>query len=90
MITKLTFSVTDGKMNLKYNKIIYALFVIYGIYLIATQQIKDAPIYFGIALAFDPFNPDVKWNNRPIWQKGWLLVHLLIVVALFIYSFFVL
>jgi len=28
----------------------------------------------GISLAFDPFDQQVRWNNRPFWQKAWLIV----------------
>jgi hypothetical protein len=37
----------------------------------------------GIGLAFDPFNPDQKWNNRPTWQKAVLITHLALVAAMF-------
>jgi hypothetical protein len=26
----------------------------------------------GIGMAFDPFNPEQKWNERPTWQKSFL------------------
>jgi hypothetical protein len=38
---------------------------------------------FGIALAFDPFDQEQKWNDRPTWQKTVLIVHLGLVAALF-------
>jgi len=38
---------------------------------------------FGIALAFDPFDQEQKWNDRPTWQKTVLIVHLALVAALF-------
>lgn len=28
----------------------------------------------GISLAFDPFNQETKWAQRPLWQKAWLLL----------------
>jgi hypothetical protein len=37
----------------------------------------------GIALAFDPFNQEQKWNDRPNWQKVVLISHLAIVAAMF-------
>ncbi len=37
----------------------------------------------GIALIFDPFIVDQKWEDRPRWQKLWLVGHLAIMAALF-------
>ena len=37
---------------------------------------------FGIALAFDPFNSEQKWNERPNWQKIALITHLSVVFGL--------
>ena len=37
----------------------------------------------GIALAFDPFNTEQKWNDRPTWQKTVLILHLAVVAAMF-------
>jgi hypothetical protein len=36
----------------------------------------------GIALAFDPFNPEQAWAERPGWQKLALVTHLSIVLGL--------
>jgi hypothetical protein len=30
----------------------------------------------GIGLAFDPFDINQPWNERPMWQKAWLIIHL--------------
>jgi hypothetical protein len=37
----------------------------------------------GIGLAFDPFSPEQKWNERPTWQKAVLIIHLALVAAMF-------
>ena len=37
----------------------------------------------GIGLAFDPFNPEQKWNDRPTWQKAVMIIHLALVAAMF-------
>jgi hypothetical protein len=36
----------------------------------------------GIALAFDPFDQAQKWQNRPLWQKAVLMIHLAVVAVL--------
>ena len=43
-------------------------------------------MFFGIALAFDPFDQAQSWKERPVWQKVWLLVHLALVAALLGYE----
>jgi len=40
----------------------------------------------GIALAFDPFDQEQAWKERPNWQKAVLIIHLAVVVALFIFK----
>jgi hypothetical protein len=40
----------------------------------------------GIASAFDPFDQDQKWNDRPTWQKAVLFVHLGVAAALLGYG----
>jgi hypothetical protein len=37
----------------------------------------------GIGLAFDPFDTEQKWNDRPTWQKVILVIHLALVAAMF-------
>jgi len=37
----------------------------------------------GIGLAFDPFDTEQKWNDRPTWQKTILIIHLDLVAAMF-------
>ena len=43
----------------------------------------QATASLGIGLAFDPFDQEQKWNDRPTWQKTVLIVHLGLVAALF-------
>jgi len=71
-------------MNKSFSKILYLGFVLLGIY--QSLLLKDyiqAAASMGIGLAFDPFNPEQKWNDRPLWQRLTLIIHLGIVAALF-------
>ena len=43
----------------------------------------QAAASLGIGLAFDPFNPEQKWNDRPTWQKAVLIINLALVAAMF-------
>jgi hypothetical protein len=36
---------------------------------VANHDFIQAAASLGIGMAFDPFNPEQKWNERPIWQK---------------------
>jgi len=40
----------------------------------------------GIALLFDPFNVNTRWDHRPRWQRSWLICHATIFFALFGYE----
>jgi len=69
-------------MKTNFNKFLYIGFLILGgIYLIQ-KDISQTLIFFGIALAFDPFDTEQKWNERPSWQKMVLITHLSIVFGL--------
>ena len=71
-------------MKTPFNKFIYFGFVLLGAYyVIFHKDYSSAVSTLGIALAFDPFNPNQPWNERPMWQKAWLIVHLACVAALF-------
>jgi hypothetical protein len=37
----------------------------------------------GIGLAFDPFDTEQKWTDRPTWQNSVLIIHLALVAAMF-------
>ena len=71
-------------MKNTFNKYIYVGFILFGIYELSLKHSpSDAATFFGIALAFDPFNQDQPWKERPIWQKAILIIHLAIVFGLF-------
>ncbi len=74
-------------MNGNVNRWLYAGFVLFGIYMIvARQAYSDASIYFGIALAFDPFNQAQPWPERPFWQRAWLIAHVALMAGLLGYE----
>jgi hypothetical protein len=71
-------------MKNSYNKILYIGFVCFGLYeAIFKKDYMQAASFLGIGLVFDPFNVDQKWNERPIWQKAILIIHLGLVAAMF-------
>lgn len=71
-------------MKTPFNKYLYLGFLLLGIYqAAANKNYMEAASQMGIALAFDPFDTEQPWSNRPTWQKATLIVHLALVAALF-------
>lgn len=70
-----------------YHKYIYLGFILLGLYQASfTSDHFQAAASLGIGLAFDPFDQDQKWSDRPTWQKAVLILHLGAVAALFGYG----
>lgn len=61
-------------------RFLYGAFVLLGLYyLIFRQDPGSAISNLGIALIFDPFDQRVRWNDRPMYQRVWLVVHVVFV-----------
>lgn len=65
------------------NRIAYLFFMLTGLVYFIKKDFSNTLIYWGLALIFDPFNPSVRWDDRPLYQRAWLCVQLSIVVFLF-------
>jgi hypothetical protein len=64
-------------MKSAFNKYLYIGFVVLGFYqAIANQDYIQAASSLVIGMAFDPFNPNQTWKERPLWQKAALIIHL--------------
>ena len=74
------------KSNQKIMQFLYGGFTALGIFQAIRGEFNQAAIHLGIALAFDPFNPNQTWKERPLWQKAALLIHLGLCAALFGYE----
>lgn len=71
-------------MKYPFNKFLYLGFLLLGLYeAIFTKDYVKAAGHLGIALAFDPFDTEQKWNDRPSWQKIVLIIHLAMVAVVF-------
>jgi hypothetical protein len=71
------------------NRLLYVGLITAGIIHGAiSRHVGDALMYFGIALCFDPFDQKVKWNDRALYQKIWLCVHLFLVLTFIVYFIF--
>jgi hypothetical protein len=71
-------------LTFKYNRFLYGAFVVLAMVFLATGQLTSAMSNLGIALIFDPFDQKVAWQNRPLYQRAWLLVHLVLVLGLLV------
>lgn len=71
-------------MKSSFNRFLYIGFLLVGLFqAFFSKDYMQAAASLGIGLAFDPFNPKQKWNDRPIWQKTVLIIHLALVAAMF-------
>jgi hypothetical protein len=71
-------------MKSPFSKYLYIGFLLLGLYqAFFSKDYMQSAASLGIGLAFDPFNQDQKWNDRPTWQKAVLIIHLALVAAMF-------
>jgi hypothetical protein len=73
------------KQSVQANRLAYILYIILVAYLFIKGDIEWAITNLGIAMVFDPFDPKVKWQDRKPFQKVWLIVHLTLTFAGFLY-----
>lgn len=75
------------KSQISINRWVYSAFVLLGIYMVVFhREYANAATYIGVALAFDPFDVNQPWNERPTWQKAILIAHLAFTAALIGYE----
>ena len=75
-------------MKTSFNKYLYVGFLLLGLYqALISKEYMQAAASMGIGLAFDPFNTEQKWDDRPMWQKAVLIIHLLLVATMFVLAF---
>ena len=71
-------------MKTSFNKFLYIGFIFLGLFqAFFSNDYMQAASSLGIGLAFDPFDTEQKWNDRPSWQKAVLIIHLALVAAMF-------
>lgn len=73
--------------SLNFNRIIYGtLIFISALHFFVLDDLTSGVITLLLALAFDPFNIQQTWADRPLWQRIWLLLHLIIGIAVLLFS----
>ena len=63
------------------SRYLYVLFTLISLIFVLRKDFRSAVMYAGLSLAFDPFDPSVAFGQRPLWQKAWLIVHVLALLA---------
>jgi hypothetical protein len=69
-----------------FNRVFYGLFVVLSLYFLIKGEPASAMSNLGMALIFDPFDSSIRWDNRPLYQKTWLFVHVALVFILLAYT----
>jgi hypothetical protein len=71
-------------MKTPFNKFLYIGFLLLGLFqALFSKDYIQAASSLGIGLAFDPFDTEQKWNDRPTWQKAVMIIHLALVAVMF-------
>lgn len=71
-----------GNVSQGVNKVLYVSFVVFSLLVMSMSGIDDGWPMLGIALIFDPFDQEVRWDRRPWYQRAILLTHLAAVFVL--------
>ena len=85
-IMKQELTAGEEKQSVQVNRYTYILYLILVIYLLLKGDIEWAAVNMGIAMVFDPFDARVKWQDRPLYQRAWLIAHLTLSFAGFLYQ----
>ena len=72
------------KNNLFIMRLGYGAFVLLGLYYVIIKGDWSSGVaQFGIGLVFDPFDNTVMWKDRPLYQKVWMITHLVLLFVFF-------
>jgi hypothetical protein len=77
---KQIITVKCRRQSTNINRAAYILYMVLVLFQLITGDYDWAVANMGIALIFDPFAP-VKWHDRTMSQKTWLLIHLTLLIA---------
>lgn len=70
------------------NTAIYGTFLGISLLFVYLKDFGMATIFAGIGLAFDPFNKAMPFTNRPLWQRLWLVCHIILTLSVILISIF--
>ncbi len=75
--------------TIQVNRWAYILYMVLVIYLLFKGDYDWALANMGVALVFNPFYTSVKGEDRPRYQKAWLMIHVTIMAIGFVYIFLI-
>ncbi len=83
-----TNTITEQKSQ-GWNRVGYAAFTLAGLlFALFGEDKTQGPLFLALALVFDPYDQAVKWRDRPLGVRVWLVVHMIITLASFCWMFF--
>lgn len=68
----------------KFEKIAYSIFVLAGIYFLIRKDYSNAVVFWGLAPIFEPFDAKIPFGKRPLYQRIWLITHVIITLIGFV------
>jgi hypothetical protein len=75
---------TEKQDSHNWNRWIYALLIfLAAANFLFKHDMESIRACLLIALAFDPFDVQVMWSERPFYQKLWLFLHLALLILVF-------
>lgn len=77
-------SVKTKSRNGKWERAAYAVFLLAGIYFLIRPDYGTAVVFWGLAPVFDPFDAKTPFGKRPLYQRIWLIVHVVITMGIFV------
>ncbi len=69
-------------------RIVHVMMCIAGLGFLFTKDFTLSVIFLGLSLALDPFDQKQPWPARPLWQKAWLCIILVIEFSVLIIDIF--
>lgn len=77
-------SVKTKPQSGKFEKVAYAVFVLAGIYFLIRKDYSNAVVFWGLAPIFEPFDAKIPFGKRPLYQRVWLIAHVIITLIGFV------
>ena len=71
------------------NRLLYSILTLSAIVLFFKGDVNWALTAFFMAIVFEPFNPAVKFADKPVYQKAFLFTHVALEIAAFCYIFLI-
>jgi asparagine N-glycosylation enzyme membrane subunit Stt3 len=77
-----TLSENQAK-SIFFNRMAYVVMLLVGIIFLFLKDWSQGTVFISLALVFNPFDQSITFNQRPLFQKIWLIAHAIAVVVLF-------